>query len=217
VGAAYQPDSNSLSKLTYYCSLKPYKLTKVARALLRRVESDAPRAPSPRNKARLCISLTILKRLIEDCRSELSFFAREAIEIMDVALQAKDNSPYGRTRVDLDVAERAAGAVSFQESPHPSQSNLSVSVVSCVLDVCRGELYRHRYRGHQVHFFSMQVQVQVEVLCLHCPSWLGPFARCWLVSPLWRKSLTRTTGKVLLGTLPVQQHVESHLINGAWV
>jgi hypothetical protein len=108
----FEPDPNALSKLTYYCSLKPYKLSKVARALLARVQSDAARTPSQRHKVRLCISLVILKRLIESCRSELGFFAREAVQIMDTALQAKENTPYGAKTVDLEVAERDAGAVS---------------------------------------------------------------------------------------------------------
>lgn len=108
-----QPDANALSKLTYYCSLKPPKLSKIAAALLKRAQSDAAYYHTSRAKARLCITLVIVKRLIEDCRSDLTYFARECISIIDVAASVVENTPFGQRRPNMDIIERAIGAVSY--------------------------------------------------------------------------------------------------------
>jgi hypothetical protein len=114
---AYAPDSNNVGKLAYYCEINPTELAAVGAILAKSARTDARSAPSnAKSKARLCITLAILKRLIVDCRANLSFFAKEAVEIIELAIGVREvAAPGGRAhqepRRDIEVAERAAGAV----------------------------------------------------------------------------------------------------------
>jgi hypothetical protein len=104
-GPAYNPISNELGKLLYYCSAKRDKTVKVVRALLKKVSKDVPAATrSPKNKASLCISLTILDKILQECRGNIAPFASEALEILNAALSVEPR--------DLDIVERAAAVVS---------------------------------------------------------------------------------------------------------
>ena len=135
----YQPISNGLGKLSYYCTLKSHKLTKVTDALAAKAKKDArSAAKSPAQKASLCITLAITKRLIHDCKHCLNFFAAQALDIVRDALSVTDSSGaaagYSSSggSWDLDVAERAAGVfvawITFAEgSTLELDSNLSKS------------------------------------------------------------------------------------------
>ncbi|KEI37361.1 uncharacterized protein L969DRAFT_96440 [Mixia osmundae IAM 14324] len=107
-GPDYAPDSNSVSKLVYYCSMKPHKSNKVAKVLLTRAQKDALNPTPTKGKPNLCITLAILTKLLDGCRQHLSYFAREAIEIIELAAAVKQpGQPEYR---DNEVAERAASA-----------------------------------------------------------------------------------------------------------
>lgn len=108
--SGYTPLSNPLSQLSYYCSTRSQKLAKVGKALREHVQKDAPRSgTSAKAKSRLCISLAIVLRLVSDCRSNLSSFSGDVLQIVQIALSAKDGT--GKA-FDVDVVERAAAVVS---------------------------------------------------------------------------------------------------------
>lgn len=113
----YAPEKDATGKLAYYCEMNPTELTAVGVLLVKSARSDVRAAShNVKSKARLCITLAILKRLIVDCRAHLSFFAKDAVEIIELAVGVREPSAPGGSghtepRRDIEVAERAAGAV----------------------------------------------------------------------------------------------------------
>src|SRR5882724_3664877 len=110
-GPNYRPNSQELSRLTYYASNRPGKLTKLGSELERRAKLEAQRAQTGNARARalLLITLAIFKALVAECRRDLSLLTRALISSVVAAL-----SCFPR---DLEVAARSASVVSCTE-PH---------------------------------------------------------------------------------------------------
>ena len=113
---AVEPDNNALGKLTFYTKSRPVKLDKVGKALLRQSQKHGESA------ATLCVTLSIVKKLLDEGRKDVSVFGAEAMAIIDVAVQrAKagggSGSGSGSTATDphgtLELYEKTAGAVSL--------------------------------------------------------------------------------------------------------
>lgn len=111
--SAVEPDSNALGKLTFYTKSRPVKLDKVGKALLRQSQKHGE------STAALCVTLSIVKKLLDEGRKDVSVFGAEAMAIIDVALQrAKagggSGSGSGSTATDphgtLELYEKTAGA-----------------------------------------------------------------------------------------------------------
>ncbi|KAG8932948.1 plasma membrane localization protein [Tulasnella sp. 418] len=99
----YRPNSQELSRLTYYASNRPGKLHKLASELEKRAKSQARKAQSghAKGRAQLLITLEILKALTAECRKDLSAFSSGVLSSVEAALKALPN--------DLEVAAHAAG------------------------------------------------------------------------------------------------------------
>jgi hypothetical protein len=110
VGPDYRPNSQELSRLTYYASNRPGKLTKLGNELEKRAKLEAQRARSGNARARasLLITLAIFKALVTECRRDLSLLTRALISSVVAAL-----SSFPR---DLEVAARSASVVSLATS-----------------------------------------------------------------------------------------------------
>ena len=108
-GPNYCPNSQELSRLTYYASNRPGKLTKLGNELERRAKLEAQRAQTGNARARalLLITLAIFKALVAECRRDLSLLTRALISSVVAAL-----SCFPR---DLEVAARSASVVSCAE------------------------------------------------------------------------------------------------------
>lgn len=107
---AVEPDSNSLGKLTFYTKRRPIKLSKVGRALLSRSQK------SSESIGHLCVTLTILKKLLAECRNDVNVFSKEAIAIINIAFnRAQTFSRAFQTNPHtlLELYEKTADAVSF--------------------------------------------------------------------------------------------------------
>lgn len=114
-----KPSSNELGRLSFLCTNAPAsKLAKVTAALEKKVSKQARNAHrNPKSKAALCVSLDILKRLIEDCRQMLTAAAPHALAILSAALTVPDTSGsasgYSASggSWDLSIVERVASTV----------------------------------------------------------------------------------------------------------
>ena len=110
---AVEPDSNALGKLTFYTKSRPVKLDKVGKALLRQSQKHGESA------ATLCVTLSIVKKLLDEGRKDVSVFGAEAMAIIDVALQRAKAAGGGtgstptNPRGTLELYEKTAGAVSL--------------------------------------------------------------------------------------------------------
>lgn len=102
----YSPNSQELSRLTYYASNHAAKLAKVGRELEKRAKLETSRAKSgnARAKASLLVTLTIFKALGAECRSDISLFTPALISVVASTLSAFQK--------DLEVAAKAASLVS---------------------------------------------------------------------------------------------------------
>ncbi|KAJ3548471.1 hypothetical protein NMY22_g1256 [Coprinellus aureogranulatus] len=101
-GPAFAPSSHELSRLTYYASNHPGKLTKLGSELEKRirVESKKAKAGNIRSRASLLISLAILRTLATECRSDIALLSPSLMSSVNVALAS--------TPQDLEVVARLA-------------------------------------------------------------------------------------------------------------
>ena len=105
---AVEPDSNALGKLTFYTKSRPVKLDKVGKALLRQSQKHGE------STATLCVTLSIVKKLLDEGRKDVSVFGAEAMAIIDTALQrakAGGSSTGTDSHATLELYEKTAGAV----------------------------------------------------------------------------------------------------------
>lgn len=100
------PNSQELSRLTYYASNRPGKLAKLGQELEKRCKLEANRARSgnPKARASLLITLTIFKALVTECRSDLSLLTPALISTVVAAMTCFPR--------DLEVTAKAASVVS---------------------------------------------------------------------------------------------------------
>ncbi|KZP00005.1 hypothetical protein CALVIDRAFT_533671 [Calocera viscosa TUFC12733] len=98
----YRPNSQELSRLTYYASNRPGKLPKITSYLEKRAKNEAAKAKygNAKQKASLLITLAIFRSLTVECRRELAVFSRTVIVVVGVAVTSLPN--------DIEVAARAA-------------------------------------------------------------------------------------------------------------
>ena len=105
--SATEPESNALGKLTFYTKSRPVKLAKVGRALSRRCEKHSETING------LCISLTILKKLLDECRSDVNVFGDDAMACINAGVRkAKSSTAATDAHSVMLLYEKAAGAVS---------------------------------------------------------------------------------------------------------
>ncbi|KAH0587740.1 hypothetical protein H2248_006499 [Termitomyces sp. 'cryptogamus'] len=101
-GPEYSPNSQELSRLSYYASNHPSKLTKICSEIEKRVRHEArkARAGNIRTRASLLISLSILRALATECRRDIALLSPSLVACVDVTMEA--------VPTDLEVAARAA-------------------------------------------------------------------------------------------------------------
>ncbi|KZT74275.1 hypothetical protein DAEQUDRAFT_781708 [Daedalea quercina L-15889] len=101
-GPDYLPNSQELSKLTYYASNRPGKIHKLASELEKRVKADCKKAQAGniRSRASLLITLYILKALAAECRRDIALLTGFLLSAVNTTLSALLS--------DLEVAARAA-------------------------------------------------------------------------------------------------------------
>jgi len=111
---AVEPESNALGKLTFYTRRRPVKLSKVGRALLKRSQKGSE------SIEHLCITLSILKKLLDECRNDVNVFSSEAMAIIDIAFKrAQGAARLSQTNPHtlVELYEKTASAVSGSISP----------------------------------------------------------------------------------------------------
>ncbi|KAJ4001786.1 hypothetical protein F5050DRAFT_1890936 [Lentinula boryana] len=101
-GPEYSPNSQELSRLTYYASNHPEKLTKLGSELEKRVKTESRKARSGNIKIRasLLITLAIFRSLATECRRDIALLSPSLIASVESTLSNALN--------DLEVAARAA-------------------------------------------------------------------------------------------------------------
>ncbi|KAG8956624.1 plasma membrane localization protein [Tulasnella sp. 424] len=101
-GPQFRPNSQELSRLTYYGSNRPGKLHKLSEELEKRAKNQARRAQAgnAKFKALLLVTLDILKALTAECRKDLNLFSNGVVNSVEVALACLPT--------DLEVIARAA-------------------------------------------------------------------------------------------------------------
>ncbi|KAJ3812144.1 hypothetical protein F5876DRAFT_38037 [Lentinula aff. lateritia] len=101
-GPEYLPNSQELSRLTYYASNHPEKLTKLGSELEKRVkiESRKARSGNIKTRASLLITLAILRSLATECRRDIALLSPSLIASVESTLSNELN--------DLEVVARAA-------------------------------------------------------------------------------------------------------------
>lgn len=117
------PNPQELSRLVYYASNKPQKVSKLAAELDRRVKLEARKAQAGNIRARayvelpltnprslisncirtLLITLSIYKSLVNECRRDISQLSAALISSVNTALNALPS--------DLELAAKAASVV----------------------------------------------------------------------------------------------------------
>ncbi|KAH8105952.1 hypothetical protein BXZ70DRAFT_886723 [Cristinia sonorae] len=105
-GPDYRPNSQELSRLTYYASNRPGKINKLTSELERRVRVDCKKAQAGNLRARatLLITLAILKALATECRRDISLLSSSLLGSISVTLSSLTE--------DLEVVARAASVFS---------------------------------------------------------------------------------------------------------
>ncbi|KAF8623443.1 hypothetical protein AX15_006385 [Amanita polypyramis BW_CC] len=100
--SGYSPNSHELSRLTYYASNHPAKLTKLGAELEKRIrpESKKARTGNLRARATLLVTLAILRALAIECRTDIRLFSVPLMSCVDVTLSDMPG--------DLEVVARAA-------------------------------------------------------------------------------------------------------------
>lgn len=114
---AVEPESNALGKLTFYTRRRPIKLSKVGKALLKRSQK------SSESIEHLCITLSILKKLLDECRNDVNVFSSEAMAIIDIAFkraQGASKLSAINPHTLIELYEKTAGAVSFVSFAYPA-------------------------------------------------------------------------------------------------
>ncbi|EKM59162.1 uncharacterized protein PHACADRAFT_181156 [Phanerochaete carnosa HHB-10118-sp] len=100
-GPDYRPNSQELSRMTYYASNRPGKINKLASELEKRVRLDSRKAKAGNIRARssLLITLATIKALATECRRDLPLLTASLLASVNLALTTLSN--------DLEVAARA--------------------------------------------------------------------------------------------------------------
>ncbi|KAG6333667.1 hypothetical protein ID866_5425 [Astraeus odoratus] len=98
----YRPNSQELSRLTYYAANHPGKIHKVGSELEKRVKADCVKAAAsnPRARASLLITLAILRELAIECRRDISLLSPSLVSCLRITLSSLPS--------DLEVCARAA-------------------------------------------------------------------------------------------------------------
>ncbi|KAH9938265.1 uncharacterized protein B0H18DRAFT_966299 [Fomitopsis serialis] len=101
-GPDYLPNSQELSRLTYYASNRSGKITKLASELEKRVKTDCRKAQAgnTRSRASLLITLYIFKALSAECRRDIALLTNSLLSAVNATLSTLLS--------DLEVAARAA-------------------------------------------------------------------------------------------------------------
>ncbi|PBK72748.1 hypothetical protein ARMSODRAFT_953146 [Armillaria solidipes] len=101
-GPDYSPNSQELSRLTYYASNHPGKLTKLGSELEKRlrVECRKARSGNIRTRASLLITLAIFRALATECRRDIALLSPSLVASVDAALSSVPS--------DIEVVARAA-------------------------------------------------------------------------------------------------------------
>ncbi|KZT12564.1 uncharacterized protein LAESUDRAFT_753636 [Laetiporus sulphureus 93-53] len=101
-GPEYLPNSQELSRLTYYASNRSGKINKVASELEKRVRTDCRKAQGGniRCRASLLITLYIFKALANECRRDISLLTGSLLSAVNITLSGLLS--------DLEAAARAA-------------------------------------------------------------------------------------------------------------
>ncbi|KAI0030716.1 hypothetical protein K488DRAFT_87530 [Vararia minispora EC-137] len=99
-GAA--PNSQELSKLTYYAANKSGKLNKLGTEMEKRIKAEARKAQAGnvRSRASLLISLQILRSLATECRRDISLLTAPILSSAAITLRSMSS--------DLEVSAKAA-------------------------------------------------------------------------------------------------------------
>ncbi|KAI0677126.1 hypothetical protein C8Q78DRAFT_1087831 [Trametes maxima] len=101
-GPEYAPNSQELSRLTYYAANRPEKINKLGSELEKRVKTDARKAAAGNTRARasLLITLAIFKALATECRRDMALLSPSLLSSANVTLSSLS--------ADLEIAARAA-------------------------------------------------------------------------------------------------------------
>ncbi|KAJ7276546.1 hypothetical protein B0H12DRAFT_1207702 [Mycena haematopus] len=101
-GPDYSPNSQELSRLTYYASNHPSKLAKLGNELEKRVKVESRKAQSGnlRTRASLLITLAIFRSLATECRRDVALISPSLIASIGATMAAVPK--------DLEVVARAA-------------------------------------------------------------------------------------------------------------
>ncbi|KAF8897677.1 hypothetical protein BD779DRAFT_1492068 [Infundibulicybe gibba] len=104
-GPEYSPNAQELSRLTYYASNHPSKLTKLGGELEKRlrVECRKARDGNTRTRASLLITLSIFRALATECRREIALLSPSLMASVEVTISTLP--------ADLEVVARAATVV----------------------------------------------------------------------------------------------------------
>ncbi|KAJ6539494.1 hypothetical protein B0H19DRAFT_1179337 [Mycena capillaripes] len=101
-GPDYSPNSQELSRLTYYASNHPGKLAKLGGELEKRVKTECRKAQSGniRTRASLLITLAIFRSLATECRRDIALISPSLVASVGATMAAVSG--------DLEVVARAA-------------------------------------------------------------------------------------------------------------
>ncbi|PIL37037.1 hypothetical protein GSI_00729 [Ganoderma sinense ZZ0214-1] len=101
-GPDYSPNSQELSRLTYYAANRPGKISKLGSELDKRIKVDSRKAAAGNSRARatLLITLAIFKAIAAECRRDLA--------LLSPALLSSVNATLSALPTDLEIAARAA-------------------------------------------------------------------------------------------------------------
>lgn len=101
-GSDIRPNGQELSRLTYYASNRPGKLTKLGTVLEKRTRQDARKAALGylKSKATLLVTLGIYKALATECKNDVGLIMPFLLAAVDATLSALPN--------DLEVAAKTA-------------------------------------------------------------------------------------------------------------
>ncbi|ESK94402.1 cellular morphogenesis-related protein [Moniliophthora roreri MCA 2997] len=130
-GPDYSPNSQELSRLTYYASNHPDKIAKLGSELEKRLRNECRKARSGnmRMRSSLLISLAILRSLVTECRRDIHLLSPSLITSVEATLDASSN--------DLEISARAASvftAWTTYTDGHliGTDSSLTKNYISCL-------------------------------------------------------------------------------------
>ncbi|KZW04123.1 hypothetical protein EXIGLDRAFT_828046 [Exidia glandulosa HHB12029] len=100
--ADFRPNAQELSRLTYYASNRPGKLTKLGVVLEKRTRQDARKAATGhvKSKASLLVTLGIYKALATECKNDVGLLTPSLLAAVDATLSGLPS--------DLEVAAKTA-------------------------------------------------------------------------------------------------------------